>query len=68
MSDLSSITVCIQIIATIVMNLVIPKDSAQQELLFNKMALGLRKKLSSLAADFGIIKFEWFVQIYVRLK
>jgi hypothetical protein len=48
------------------MNLVTPKDSAKLELLFNKMALGLRNKMPSLAATLGATKFEgirsWFVE------
>ncbi len=48
------------------MTLVTPKDAAKPELLFNRLALGLRNKMSSLAATLGVTKFEitggWFVE------
>ncbi len=48
------------------MNLVTPKAAAKPKLLFDKLALGLKNKMPSLAATLGATKFEgirsWFVE------
>jgi hypothetical protein len=48
------------------MTLVTPKNAAKPEFLFNRLALGLRNKMPSIAAALGAAKFEgirsWFVE------